>query len=250
MSESKEGLDKLFFELASENRLNILQEAQVSPLKMTEIARKLNMTDTETIRQLQRLSEASLIQKLPSGSYELTTYAKLVLDLSSSLGFVSRFREYFREHDAFGLPFEFRARLGELSGCKLISASVNHLNKTAEMFYQAKERIDTVVVGTKLFIDILRQRSQEGVKMRWLMQESFIPNAPSALSSWKKIPEIRTTPLVLGWIVVTERAASLSIRQNDRAMSLSSFYGEDPSSIKWTQELFNHEFERAKPWRP
>jgi predicted transcriptional regulator len=180
----------------------------------------------------------------------VTSYAKLVLNLSSSLGFVSRFREYFCEHDAFRLPFEFRARIGELFGCKLISATIDHLNKTTEMFLQAKERIDAVILGTVAFIDILRQRSQEGVKIRWLMQESFIPDAPSALSSWKKLPEIRTTPLALGYIVVTDKAASLSIRQNDGAMSYSSFYGEDPSSIKWTQELFNHEFERASPWRP
>jgi len=52
------GLEKLFFELASESRLGILTELQKHDAKMPEIARKLDLTNTETFRQLQRLNEA------------------------------------------------------------------------------------------------------------------------------------------------------------------------------------------------
>jgi predicted transcriptional regulator len=72
-------LDKLFFELASENRLGIMLELQGVGFRMHEIARRLNMTDTETCRQLQRLSEALLIKKQPDGTYSITNYGKLAL---------------------------------------------------------------------------------------------------------------------------------------------------------------------------
>ncbi|HMK95036.1 MAG TPA: transcriptional regulator FilR1 domain-containing protein [Candidatus Limnocylindrales bacterium] len=247
---NEKGLDKLFFELASESRLGILHELQNKNLKMQELARKLDLTDTEACRQLQRLSETMLIQKQADGTYTLTGYAKLVLSICSPLEFVSRYKEYFRDHDSSLLPIEFRARLAELSGSRLIQTTVEHINKTTEMFLAAEKRIDTVVLGGVALIEILRQRSQQGVKMRWLMLESFIPGAPSVLSSWKRLPEIRTTPKVLGYIVVTDKAALLSILENDGTMSYSPFYGEDASFLKWTEDLFTHEWEKAKPWHP
>jgi len=247
---NENGLDKLFFELASESRLGIMHELQMKNLKMQELARKLDLTDTETCRQLQRLSEAMLIQKQPDGTYALTGYAKLVLSVCSPLEFVSKYKEYFRDHDSSLLPIEFRARLAELSGSRLIQTTVEHINKTTEMFLAAEKRIDTVVLGGVALIEILRQRRQEGVKMRWLMQESFIPSAPSVLSSWKRLPEIKTSPKVLGYIVVTDKAALLSILENDGSMSYSPFYGEDASFLKWTEDLFTHEWEKAKPWHP
>ena len=76
---SSEGLDKLFFELASESRLGILHGLKMKNLKMQELARMLDLTDTETCRQLQRLSEARLVQKQPDGTYNLTRYANLIL---------------------------------------------------------------------------------------------------------------------------------------------------------------------------
>ena len=71
------GLEKLFFELASENRLCILRELQKENLKMQEIARRLDVTPTEAFRQLERLSTASLVQKQPDGTFTLAEYGNL-----------------------------------------------------------------------------------------------------------------------------------------------------------------------------
>ena len=84
----QEGLDKLFFELASESRLGILFELQTKNLKMQEVAQKLGLTHTEVFRQLQRLSEAMLIQKQPDGAYAITQNGKLLLEFSHSFEFV------------------------------------------------------------------------------------------------------------------------------------------------------------------
>ena len=44
---------------------------------MQELARRLDITDTEANRQLLHLSEASLVQKQPDGAYSLTEYGNL-----------------------------------------------------------------------------------------------------------------------------------------------------------------------------
>ncbi|MDH5439346.1 MAG: DUF1724 domain-containing protein [Candidatus Bathyarchaeota archaeon] len=248
--EGSKGIDRLFYELASESRFGILMELQVKDLKMRQIARSLDLTDTETFRQMQRLSEARLVQKQPDGTYRLTAYAKLVLNITSPLDFISKFREYFLDHDAMLLPCEFRARLGELSKCELITATVETINKVTEFVKGAQRRIDSVILGFEAITEVMRQRSQEGVKVRWLIEDNSISRVTTILRSWQQLPEIRSIPTVAGHYTVTDKAAMLILRYNDGTWSYVSFIGEDASFLKWTEELFMYEWQKAKPWHP
>jgi len=45
-----QGLDRLFFELDSESKLDILRELQVKQFRMIELVRRLDLTDTEARR--------------------------------------------------------------------------------------------------------------------------------------------------------------------------------------------------------
>ncbi len=105
--EKNSGVEKLFFELASETRLDILRELKNENLKMQEIARRIDVTATEAFRQLERLSNALLVQKQPDGTFALADYGKLVFQLSSSLEFTSKHKEYFSTHDVTRLPIQF-----------------------------------------------------------------------------------------------------------------------------------------------
>ncbi len=247
----KNELDRLFFELASESRLGILRELQAGDLRLLEIARKLGLTDTEASRQTQRLSEAKLVKKQPDGMYSLTAYAKLVLDISSPLDFVSTFRDYFLDHDASSLPCEFRARFNELSRGQLSPIILETMNKMAGVLRNAKERIDcTIEVGGDLHVQIMLQQRARGVKVRWLIQESFIDKARELLLSATKIPEIRVTPRILLHLYMTEKEAAVCLRNNSGGFDYSTFFSEDPTFAKWTSDLYDHEWQRAKPWRP
>jgi predicted transcriptional regulator len=245
-----DNVDRLFFELASESRIGILRELQIKELKMQELARKLALTDTETCRQLQRLTEAKMVQKQSDATYLLTSYGRFVLEVTSPMDFISRHREYFLNHDASLLPAEFRARLAEISDCEFLPSAAESINRATEAFLTAQERIDSVIQGGIALIEVLRKRSLDGVKIRWLMLESFVPKAPSALDSWKKLPEIRITPMPLGLMLVTEKEANFNIRQNDGKIDFVSFHGTSPSFMKWVNDLWMHEWEKAKPWRP
>ncbi|HLN88742.1 MAG TPA: hypothetical protein VK253_01630 [Candidatus Binatia bacterium] len=250
MSE-KEGIDKLFFELASESRLGILRQLQTKDLKMQEVARKLDLTDTESCRQLQRLSDAKLIEKRLDGKYSLTPYAKLVLEISSPLDFVSMFRDYFLAHDASFLPCEFRARFNELSLVQLSPVILETMNKVAVMLRNSKQRIDcTIEVGGDLHIQIMLQRLAEGLKVRWLIQESFLDKARAFLLSATKLPEIRVTPRIPLHLYLTEKEAACCLRNNEGTFDYSTFFGYDPAFLKWTNDLYNLEWQKARPWHP
>jgi predicted transcriptional regulator len=249
--EDLEEVGRLFYELSSESRLGILRKLQTKNLKMKEIAQSLDLTETEAFRQLQRLSEARLVQKQLDGTYRLTTYANLVLNTASPLDFISKFKEYFLEHDALSLPHEFRARLKELSGGKLNPVMIETFNKVAIMLKNAHERIDaTIEVGSDLHLQIMMQRLEEGVRVRWLTQESFIEKSRSMLLAARKIPEIRVTSRILTHIYQTEKEAAVCFRNIDGTFDYITFFSKDSEFLNWSSDLWVHGWEKAKPWLP
>jgi len=247
----EESAAELFFQLASIDRKLILSELQSESLHLNEIAKRLNMTATETLRQLQRMTGACLLEKLPDGKYKLTPYAKIVLETSASLDFMSRFRDFFMTHDATLLPPEFRFRLAELSGCMLLPTAVDTFNTVTGMLRSAREKIDgTIEVGFATQLEVMEQRIEEGVKVRWLLQESYLPKAREVLRSMKKFPEMRHTPWLWGHLYQNEAAADVQLRQIDGTQDYLSFHGKDPQFLRWAEDFFEYEWKRAKPWYP
>ena len=117
-------IERLFYELASESRLSILEELKEKNWKMSELARKLDLTTTETFRQLQRLGEASLAKKQPEGTYAITEYGKLVLEFALPLEFLLKNKQFFMTHDVRCLPHKFIMRLDVLSKATVLSGMV------------------------------------------------------------------------------------------------------------------------------
>jgi len=207
------------------------------------------MTATETFRQLQRMTEASLLEKLPDGKYRLTPYAKFVIDLSSPLEFVSRFREHFQHHDASLIPYEFRARLGELSGGVVVVNTVETYNRITEMLNGAEKRIYVTVEGFESLLNVTKERFQQGLKVKWLMYESYRARAKSFLRSANQFPEMRVSSSIPIDIILTDNAAAIALTSN-KDISYSVFFGTDSRFLRWTEDMFAYEWEKARPWYP
>ncbi len=241
--------NELFFLLSSIDRDHILMELQKENLRTNELCKRLGMTSTEVIRQLHRLNDGGLLEKKSDGKYSLTNYAQLVLETSINLKFISKFREYFRDIDTSLLPPEFRARLGELSGATLLKTTIDTMNTSASMFKSAEEKIDVTAMGFEILLDITMQRLLEGVKVRWLTQDSLLPKIRVILQNYEKLPEVRSIPSVVGHVTLNEKTAKLILRRIDGTINYNySLLGEDPSFLKWAGDLFEHEWRNAKPW--
>jgi predicted transcriptional regulator len=250
-ADDEERIFTLFFELSNPDRMRILSSLQKDNIKLNDVARRLGLTATESFRHLRRLSEVGLIERMPDGKYRLTPYSRLVLETSAPLGFIARFREYFQEHDASLLPYEFRARLAELSGGRLGSSFVVTMNTATEMLKGAKVRVDAMMQqGLELHGQIIEQRVEEGVKVRFLLQQSTLASVKPSPGRRQPRPEVRWSPRICGTLLVTEKAAAIGLRRNDGTMSPSGFYGENEQFLRWASDLFVHEWEKAKPWYP
>jgi predicted transcriptional regulator len=234
----EEGIEKLFFELASESRIDILHKLNEKSWKMNDLARKLDLTTTETFRQLQRLKEAALVEKQPNGKYLITAYGKLVLQLSASIEFVFRHKQYFLTHNVAQIPQQFVSRIDELSETRLIMGMVESTTKSSTLIGEAEQFMWGIspepVPGT--FDDVAKQ-IPEGVEYRILS-----PQPPVRLPNL----ENRTLSDVPVIMAITEKEATLSFRFIEGRVDYACFSGNDPTFLNWVKELFLYYWNKGK----
>jgi predicted transcriptional regulator len=236
--ESPEGIEKLFFELASESRLDILRKLNERSWKMNDLARKLDLTTTESFRQLQRLKEAALVEKQPDGKYVITAYGKLVLQLSVSLEFGFRHRQYFLSHNVSELPRQFVSRIGELSQTKLIMGMIESTTKSSTIIGEAETfmwGISPEPVPSPF--DEVAKQIPKGVEYRILS-----PQPPVRMQNL----ENRTLSDVPVIMAVTEKEATLSFRFIGGRVDYACFSGSDPIFLNWVKELFMYYWNKGK----
>ncbi|MCW4022082.1 MAG: helix-turn-helix transcriptional regulator [archaeon] len=238
MENSEETIDKLFYELASETRVSILRELNKKSWKMNSLARKLDLTTTETFRQLQRLTEALLVQKQPDGKYTISPYGALVLELSSSLDFVFKNKQYFLAHTVQNLPKQFINRIGELSKSTLLMGMIESTTNSSKLIGEAQQFMWGISPEPlKDSAEVLSQQIPKGVNYRIIS-----PQPPTKLSNLE-IRNHNEVPLIL---VVTEKEASLSFRFIEGRVDYASFSGTDPMFLNWIKDLFLYYWDQAE----
>ena len=242
-----QGLDKLFFELASESRLNILFELQAGGLRMQEIARRLKITDTETSRQLLRLSEASLIQKQPDGTYSVTQYGKLLLQFSHSFEFALKFKQSLLTRDIWRLPRPFIDRLGELSQTNSAIGTIEVLNCVESLISEAEKFLLCIVDRP---IHVINAKAIEKIKKGLTMKAMF---EERNLQYFQKIPETKgrlekkVIDQIPATLLISEKSAVIDLVSIDAREDIA-LYGSDLEFMEWAKDLFDYYWVRGKPF--
>jgi predicted transcriptional regulator len=242
-------LSDLLFQLSNADRRRIIDELQTEGLKLNEVAKKMDISATEAFRQLQRLTDAGLLEKVPDGKYRATPYSKLTLESLTAMDFLSKHKEYFLDHDTSLIPSQFRARFGELSKTALITEAVVNLNTGTEVFKNAEKRIDAMnQQHLRHNAQILRQQSLNGVKVRSLLQENMVEAIEEgplvAEQSWER----RVIPRICAIVILTEKVVGIALPKLDGKMDYQVFEGKDPDSMRWAGDLFEDQWKKAKPW--
>jgi len=248
LESDSERVEKLFFDLASESRMGIMRGLNQKNLKMQEIGRNLDLSATETFRQLQKLSEDLLISKNVEGSYSLTWYGKFVLFLCPSFEFLLKHRQYFLEHDVWDLPQEFLYRIGELSGAELRLEIPENLNQVEEIIQNAQEYLWTLTNRIlSAYTRAMAERCRNGLKYRALLHQDL-------LSTITTDPEIeqcierRYLPQTPAIVVITEKEAVIAFPFINGKSDYAAFFGNDAAFRKWVTDLYGHYWVQGKIW--
>jgi predicted transcriptional regulator len=243
--ENQEGIERLHFELASESRLSILREINRQKGKMREIARKLDLSTTDTFRQLQRLSDALLVQKQNDGNYSITQYGIFVLRFSGTLEFLFKHRTFFSSHDFMRLPSQFLDRIGELSKAEFSSDTMASVNVVQRIIKEADQYVWTGAVEQPLSIrHILVDSIPRGVKYKFLFPKRYItadltfPGMERAVE-WRAIEDMPVN------LVISEKEAGISFCLPDGKTDYAGFFGKDAAFINWVKDVFQYNWAKG-----
>jgi predicted transcriptional regulator len=225
-------------------------ELQKSGLKLSQISRKLDLTVTEASRHLQRLNEATLIQKGSEGYFQLTPFGKLSMTLLPALGFASKHREYFLEYDISKTPIEFVERIGELDKSTYVSETFKNLEEGEKRIREASEFVwilsDQVLASS---IPILSEKMKNTTfDLRIVLPEGmFPPEEKSQLPSTISYLQKRVLPKVDALVVMTEKYAIFCLPNRNGRIDYTGFTGTDKKFHKWCKDLYLNYWEKAKP---
>jgi predicted transcriptional regulator len=213
---------------------------------MHEITRKLDLTSTEAFRQLERLCEASLIQKQPEGTYTLTNYGKLIFYLSPSFEFAFKHKKYFLTHDVWKLPYPFINRLAELSQGNLNNDIVEVMNKMEEMIRASEDHVWVITNRVLVAHDnAMKKKILEGVKFRALLHEKLIKSSQAKVPTEQNV-ENRFLSNVPGIMMTTEKEAGICLFSLSGETGSSALFGTDPLFLKWVTDLFIYYWDQGK----
>lgn len=243
---------ELYMLLSSTDRRRIVSALQKSSLRLNEIAKRFDLAATEALRQVHRLTEAGLLEKTTDGRFRATALSSLVLDTVSPIDAITKFREFFVDHDLSVLPVEFRSRLADLMDCTLLHGTVQVFEAVTRQLADAKKTIDaTIEIGYDPVLEVMRRRSEEGLRVRWMSQDSAMPAVLKSLRSSGRKPEIRCVPRLPWHIYLTDLSAAIGFRHLDETMSYEvAFSGDSASCMRWAADLFDRGWNEAKDWSP
>ena len=251
----KDTLD-LFFELSSEDRLNILTSLQEKPSKLTELSTAVKLPNQEVSRQLARLTELDLCYRDGKSLYNLTPFAEHALDLVPGFSFLSKHRSYFSTHSAMGIPREFRLRIGELSSCALIEDIVTNQYDAQRVVKEANEFIWSLVEQVNVTLGEFTEGAIiRGADHRVIIPSGLVPSEPykSYIRSWGVGHPMRSKnakrrfmdKIPIGLIMSEKEVSSIFFPTLEGKLDYQGFKAKGEEARKWCKDIFNHYWNEA-----
>jgi predicted transcriptional regulator len=256
-----ERLCSLFFELSNEDRLSIILKLMDEPMKLTHIAKALDLTVQECSRQLSRLTDIDLVTKDPDGFFVLQPYGRHAFRLFPGFQFLTEHVEYFNKHTLTGLPEKFMGRIGELRACKPMRelmgtiASLEKVLREAEEFfnYMTNENLASAHAYT-LAMDAL----ERGVQFKVIEPAGYSPPMEIVKNISDEMQEAFAAHRSKGTLADrTHEKIDVTLYMSEKEVAILAFpalTGEfdylgftssDPKVLEWCKDLHSYYWERG-----
>ena len=247
-----EDIAKNLFEIASEQRLEILFRLQEKKSTVSVIAKQLEATVPEVFRNFNRLVKAGLIEKEVDGNYSLTLYGTTVLAQIPSLTFLSQHKKYFKNHRYGNVPNKFIQRIGDLSSGNNIKGVVKVLEQWKDIHKNAEEYIYNILTEipySQDIIEIVASKAKKDVKIHSILSEQVIvPKARKEsfdrLQFQKFIDqgiiERKMQKDVQVVVLLNEKESCIIFPIDGEADMTEMLYSSEPIFHEWCYDYFQH----------
>jgi predicted transcriptional regulator len=251
----KDALD-LFFELSSDDRLQILLTLEKEPSKLVKLSTETDRPNQEVSRNLARLSALDLCYRDSNGFYNVTPYAEFVLKLLPGYIFLSESRKYFRTHTAGNLPTEFQLRIGELSQCQPISDISTIIYEIQQTVTEAENYIWSIGdQGAVWLAPYIEDAIRRGVENRFIMPQSLIPSEPFKQYMRSCGPDhpfrsnrafrrfLDGVPIII--FMSEKEVPTILFRNTDGRFDNLGFKAKEGDAMKWCVDVFSYYWNAA-----
>ena len=244
------GLARFLFELASDERLGILEAIAEKPMRHAQIARRLKMTDSETTRHLNRLASTGLLMKNPQSQYEPTNLAGLVSAGFPFFRFLLRNREFLLKHNVRVLPPEFVERLGALTAGTFVTGMYDVAAAQMRYLRAVKRRI--WVLTDQMFeqaLPILREKATEGADVRVIRSREGFQRETARLPPVERNYPVRLVPEARIFLAVLDDVAGVCFPTVDGKVDMEAMLLlTDSTGHRWSSDLFAQVWNEAREW--
>jgi len=254
-----EHLCSVFFELSNDERFEILKVLESNPETFTHISEKLQINSQQCSRHLTRLQEAILIERSPEGSYRISNYGKTILQLSKSFDFASANRKYLTSHDLNRIPYEFVARLGDLSDSKLSANVMNSISEFESLISEAEEFLWVIInKRTRSVRPFVAQAVRRGINLKSISPTSYVPEIDVKReikeddelaiirAEGEGRAEVADTEEFDVYLWVSEKEAFISFPLIDGTFDYVGFISTDQRAIEFCKDLFDYYWGRVR----
>ena len=257
MRQNFESIAEYFLELASEQRLRILNELSVKPSRISKLAKKLQVTPQEIHRNLDRLAIAGLVKKGLEDHYVITTPGSVMLSQMSLVSFLTKNKKFFDAHNLDDLPSKFTKRLGVLEGCQHIKGVTAVLDKWRSIYVNSKEYVYDVLSESppEMMVPLLKRISKGSVYRHIISKEFVEPKGRDEslekMGYYDFIDEgqiqRREHDYVSAILLINEKEAGIIFSTSNNEPDLRNmFYGTGSGFHEWCLDYFEHIWKRSK----
>ena len=256
---------RTFFELGSAQRLAILYKISSRKCNLARLSKELGCTMPEIRRNMIRLTSSGMVDRVPDGTFVLTTFGKTILEQIPTLDFLSRNKEYFSDHTFLPLPLKFLRRIGSLSNSKFASGLVsidekmNDIYNTSQRFVFAMipevpiDLIESIVARLKKienrefrFSYILPTHARVPKRRKYLLEELGFDELLR-----KGIVERKMVNTLLIGVVLNDDQACVMFprihRNNKIEIDMNSMFdGDDPDFHEWCLDYYRYVWHNAR----
>ncbi len=251
---------RTFLELASEQRLGILENLREKEYKLSALAKLLDATPPEVFRNLDRLEKSSLIEKKKNGNYELATYGKALFALLPSIEFLSTHEGYFQEHGFGDMPHKFVQRIGALTNSKLVTGFTGVTETWREIFSNAEEYVYGLLVEEPIgLIEPIINKAKKGIQVQTIFSDTtIIPKNREKILSELGVEKLIKDGIIQRKIknnikvavVLNEKEGGIMFSTMKGAPDISKmFFGDSKLLHEWCLDYFRYSWHNALPFR-
>ena len=240
-----------FLELASEQRLNILQNVAKNKLNISKLADILDATKPEIHRNVTRLSKAGLIEKNTDGNYGVTVYGNAVLVQIPSMTFFTENQQFFKNHTLGNLDDKFIQRIGALENKKYVKGYVKTLEKWRQIHENAEKYIYNILSEVPYsgdIIDVISKQLKNNLHIRSVFSDKvIIPEEREKIFEEKDFQkyvkkgnlERKMKKNVSVVVLVTDKESAVFFPNFEGTTDLSEmFYGSNAKFREWCYDYF------------